>query len=180
MTKKLRKLAMFTIVCVAVGAAVLTSCNKEEEVINNVPAMEMKVAPGATTITSAMEISWLHYVLEHYFSGEPYYREICLEERSKITCGISPQHLIATENTVILTSLVEDGIIKVLYIDNTNMSSEERQVFDAYLEDGEIEFREESLIEDPKLLSVVNNNYIPAGKFPIHMEANKYVITLSM
>ena len=35
MTKQFRRLAMFTIVYVAVGAAVLTSCTKEDEVINN-------------------------------------------------------------------------------------------------------------------------------------------------
>ena len=35
MTKQFRRLAMFAIACVAVGAVVLTSCNKEEEVIND-------------------------------------------------------------------------------------------------------------------------------------------------
>ena len=35
MRKTFRRLAMFAIACVAVGAVVLTSCNKEEEVIND-------------------------------------------------------------------------------------------------------------------------------------------------
>ena len=42
MTKKLRRLAIFAIATVAVGAVVLTSCNKEEESLNNEPAMVQK------------------------------------------------------------------------------------------------------------------------------------------
>ena len=162
------------------GATMVTSCNKEDEFVNDVPIMKPKVADRITEVESAVVYSWLHYVEEPNGAGGVFYREVCLESRSKITCGISPQHLITTENTVILTSLVEDGIIKTLFIDSTNMPKEDRLIFENYVESGVIKFIENSPIKDPKLLKVVKNNYIPAGVYPIIKEGSSFVINLSI
>ena len=43
MTKKLRKLAMFAVLSIAVGAATLTSCGKDDEVINDDYYYQLKV-----------------------------------------------------------------------------------------------------------------------------------------
>ena len=178
MTKKVLSIA--TIAILAVGTAMFISCNKEDEFVNDIPIMKPKVADRITEVESAVVYSWLHYVEEPNGAGGVFYREVCLESRSKIICGISPQHLITTENTVILTSLVEDGIIKTLFIDSTNMPKEDRLIFENYVESGVIKFIENSPIKDPKLLKVVKNNYIPAGVYPIIKEGSSFVINLSI
>ena len=179
MTKNLRRLAMFTIVCVAVGAAALTSCGKDDEVINDVPAMEMKsdnLPPIRTTLKFYV---WIEEDTVDSCGNSCRIRK-CVPGVCGEICAvsISKEELDGTGIHVV-TKPKGDGTIGGLEIENSNMPSDIKNSFLKYVEKGTITFAVNCPITDPELLAVLTTNHIPAGTYPIRLENDNFVITIS-
>ena len=178
MQKTYLKLSLLAVL--VAGATMAISCSKESEdaVSDNISTLKAK-AVDQETIVSTVNFSWLHYYEFKDALGNVQFQEVCLKEHSKIICSLSPQTIITTENSVILTSLVEDGIIRRLYLAKKTMPKELDDVFRKYVEKGTVKFVEDCPIEDSKLREILKKDYIPAGEYPIYLEENDYVILLS-
>ena len=177
---------MFTGVCVAVGAAVLTSCNKEEEMINNGPAMEMKVAEppvvGDTVIIRRTTSKIWYWHLEDPDPGtNRIYKKVCKEGYTKwgICLIVVTRPTLGEDDIHVVTRLDGDGTIRSMEVETANMPLDTKKSFVELLDEGTITFAEDSPITDPELLSLIKTNYIPAGTYPIRLENNNFIITIS-
>ncbi len=186
MKKQFRRLAMFTIVCVAVGAAALTSCTKDDEVINNVPAMETKVAePPIVSDTvivyrTGSKIWYWHFgetengtIIFSEKECKPGYTKwgICLIVVTRPTSDEDDIHVV--------TRLDGDGTIRSMELETANMPLDIKNSFMELLDEGTITFAGDSPITDPELLAVSKIDYIPAGTYPIRLENDNFIITIS-
>ena len=178
MTKKLRKLAMFTIVCVAVGAAALTSCTKDDEVINNVPAMEQKSVEIPRFLwTGCVNLRW---ECKTYLTMEGYITHCyCTKAGDGEICAVMITPYEPGSSAAVTKLDVSDGIIKKIIIPTSGMSTDVCELYDSLLENGRIIFHENCLINDPGVLAVVETNYIPAGEYPISRGSEEYIITIA-
>ena len=182
MTKVFKRLAMFTIVTVAVGAAVLTSCGKDDEVINDVPAMEMKLAdpPKDTIFAHRGGIITLYWHREYPVIGEPFELRCRVGTTPYGICGVVIVISTSGEDDIhAATWLDGNGIIKSMEIESANMSSDVKDSFLELVEKGTITFEENCPITDPELLAVSKTDHIPAGTYPIKLEKDNFVITIS-
>ena len=176
MTKQFRRLAMFTIVCVAVGAAALTSCGKDDEVINNVPAMEMKNGEIPRFLwTGCVSLRWeekTYLTMEGYIT-----HRYCTESGDKEICAvkITPYG----PGSAVTKLDVSGGLIQKIIISTSGMSTDVCELYDSLVENGEIIFHENCPIDDPEVLAVVETNYIPAGEYPISKEGEEFIITIA-
>ncbi len=179
MKKTFRRLAMFAIACVAVGAVVLTSCTKDDEVINNVPAMEMKVENLPPIRTTLKFYVWIEENTVDSCGNICRIRK-CVPGVCGEICAvsISKEELEGTGIHVV-TKPKGDGTIGGLEIEISNMPSGIKNSFLKYVEKGIITFAVNCPITDPELLAVLTTNHIPAGTYPIRLEKNHFVITIS-
>ena len=182
MTKKLRRLAIFAIATVALGAAALTSCTKDDEVINNVPAMEMK--NGEAIAVPAM---WrfdpinLWYRLIRQEDGTLI--RVCEHWRlpwmtSSDLCGMVLD-AVTDNGTAVAHMETLGGRITRLVLQSDAMESEIREIYKEFINEGTITFSENCPITDPTIVSTVGIDHISAGKYPICMEGKEIIITIS-
>jgi hypothetical protein len=186
MTKKLRKLAMFAVLSVAVGAAALTSCGKDDEVINDVPAMELRLAepPIVDTVIvreSNMDIFYWHFDYCEDADGNKVRCMICREGYTIFgVCAIRVSlPTIGDGDIHVVTRLRGDGKIRELEVESANMPLDAKNSFMELLDEGTITFAENCPITDPELLAVSKTDHIPAGTYPIRLENDNFVITIS-
>ena len=179
MTKQFRRLAMFTIVCVAVGAAALTSCTKEDEVINNVPAMETKSEELILKTWKYDPINlWFRIihqdgklvrVCEHWW-----YNWMTTSDLCGMVLGEQRDNDVAVAHMETL-----GGRITRLVLQSDAMEPEIREIYNDFIGLGAITFSENCPITDPKIVEAVGVNNIPAGEYPIRLENNNFVIIIS-
>ncbi len=173
---------MFTGVCVAVCAAVLTSCTKEDEMINNGPAMEMK--NGEAIVVPAM---WrfdpinLWYRVIRQEDGTS--TRVCEHWRlpwmtSSDLCGMVLD-AVTDNGTAVAHMETLGGRITRLVLQSDAMESEIREIYKEFINEGTITFPENCPITDPTIVSTVGIDHIPAGKYPICMEGKEIIITIS-
>ena len=177
--KSLKRLAMFAIACVAVGAAALTSCTKDDEVINNVPAMEQK---NEKVHCSTIKFYWWCLTIETDRWGNQDSVWNCIPHHipQESLCGVSIEGKITTDPGIVVVTWIEtNGRIGNIEINTSNMPLNIKKSFLRYLENGTITFAVNCPITDPELLSLIKTNYIPAGTYPIRLENNNFVITIS-
>ena len=187
MTKKLRKLAMFAVLSVAVGAATLTSCGKDDEVINNVPAMELKVANpptgGGDTVIVRESTSQIWYW--HREDPDPgtnaIFKKVCKPGYTIWgICLFVVTHPTSGDDDIhVVTRFDGDGTIRSMEVETANMPLDAKNSFMKLLDEGTITFAENCPITDPELLAVSKTDYIPAGTYPIILENDNFVITIS-
>ena len=174
---------MFTGVCVAVCTAVLTSCTKENEVINDVPAMEMRVAlpPDTVTVTESKMILLYWHLYDAPQGSNFLFIRKCEKGWTKYgICAMSLEKNDPNDEGIhVVTRPNGDGTIGRLEIETTNMPLDTKKSFVELLDEGTITFAEDSPITDPELLSLIKTNYIPAGTYPIRLENNNFVIIIS-
>ena len=186
MTKKIKKIAMLTIATVAIGVASLTSCTKEDEVINNASAMETKVAePPIVSDTvivyrTGSKIWYWHFgetengtIIFSQKECKPGYTKwgICL---MVVTLPTSDE-----DDIHVVTRFDGDGTIRSMELETANMPLDIKNSFMELLDEGTITFAENCPITDPELLAVSETDYIPAGTYPIRLENDNFIITIS-
>lgn len=176
MTSKTKRIAMFAIATVAIGAAVLTSCGKDDESLTNETEMVQKLSDPTVGNSTTVDAGFIM----KYWQKLPDGTRDCFTgpERSE-PCSVV---LTASKNDPSIPVSIKigfDGIIKSLSINNTDISNEDKPVFDKCVLVGKISFASDSPIEDPKLQAIVANDYIEAGVYPIHKVDNTYIITIS-
>lgn len=81
--------------------------------------------------------------------------------------------------TELVTFITDGATIITLHFNVKKISYETEKMFSNCLEKGFIEFEKDCFIKDPKLLDVIEEKYIPAGKYPIYLEEDNYVIEIS-
>ena len=183
MTKKLKRLAMFTGVCVAVCTAVLTSCTKDDEVINNVPAMEMKNGVKHRLKVHPYFIFWRcweeqvptsdYITIEKCVCDEKLYDpnrplpEICAVSVEMPDPDVAVAHMETT-----------DGRIDRLVLYSSAMENNLKNRLLELVGIGKITFKEVCPITDPASLEVLNQNSIPAGDYPIIRQGEDFVIII--
>ena len=185
MRKIFKKLAMFTIVSVAVGAAALTSCTKDDEVINNVPAMEMKVAdpPVVDTVIVRESTSqiWYWHREDPELGTNAIYKKVCKPGYTiwGICLMVVTRPTSGEDDIHVVTRFDGDGTIRSMEVETANMPLDAKNSFMELLDKGTITFAENCPIRDPELLAVSETDYIPAGTYPIRLENDNFVITIS-
>lgn len=175
--KSLKSLAMFAIVCVAVGTVTLTSCTKENEVINDVPAMETKDGELPRFLwTGCITLRWGD---AHAVSPDSIVSKTvrCCEAKKGIICAVvlTPYGPGCTISRVD----VSGGLIQKIILQTSSLSSDEYEDYCGLVENGTIIFHENCPIVDPEILAVVNEDYIPAGEYPITIENGEIIIAIS-
>ena len=178
MRKTFKRIAMLTIATVAIGVASLTSCAKDDEVINDVPAMEMKNGEIPRFLwTGCINLRWEE---KKYQTMEGYITHLrCTEFGDKEICAVMITPYGPGSSAAVTKLDVSDGIIKKIIIPTSGMSTDVCELYDSLLENGEIIFHENCLINDPEVLAVVETNYIPAGEYPISKESEEFIITIA-
>ena len=127
MKKQFRRLAMFTIVCVAVGAAALTSCTKDDEVINNVPAMEMKLADPPVVDTVIIRTTTSRIWYWHLEDPDPgtnaIFKKVCKPGYTRLgICLIVVTLPSSGEDDIhVVTRFDGDGTIRSMELETANM-----------------------------------------------------------
>ncbi len=184
MKKSFRRLAMFTVVSVAVGAAVLTSCGKEDEVINDVPAMEMKngskhilrVHPYFKFWRCWYELAPSSNVIKIkkcVCDDSLYHPNRPLPEICAVSVNMpDPDVAVAHMETI-------DGRIGRLVLYSNAMESNLKDMLLELVEIGKITFKEDCPITDPASLEVLDQKFIPAGEYSISKEEDDFVITIA-
>ena len=183
--KKSNIVLMTVVTALVAGTTIVTSCNKEDEVINDVPAMEMKLAEPPTDNDTV--VGGITSVIWYWHRDEPdpgtnmIFKKtcragytpygICLIVVTRPTSGEDDIHA--------ATWLDGNGIIKSMEIESANMSSDVKKSFLELVEKGTITFEENCPITAPELLAVSKTDHIPAGTYPIKLEKDNFVITIS-
>ena len=168
---------MFTIVCVAVGAVVLTSCNKEEESLNNEPAMVQK---SGSVIENAEKILIAKIRLEYRHYDPINKVEICTyRPKSLEFCNMELAVSNHDFSFPVSIKMDQNGVVKSLSINEIDMPSEDKPTFEDCVLAGTISFASDSPICDSALQAVLANDYIKAGTYPIQKLDGVYVITIS-
>ena len=169
---------MFAIVGVAVGAAALTSCTKDDEVINDVPAMEMKNGEIPRFLwTGCVTLRW---ECKTYLTMEGYIKHcFCTEAGDGGICAVKITPYGPGSSAAVTKLDVSGGLIQKIIISTSDMSAEDCVLYDSLVENGEIVFHENCPINDPEVLAVVETNYIPAGEYPISKEGEEFIITIA-
>ena len=180
MTKKLRKLAMFAVLSVAVGAATLTSCGKDDEVINNVPAMEMK---SEELILKAWRFDPINLWYRLIRQEDGTLIRVCEHWRynwmtTSDLCGMVLD-AVTDNGTAVAHMETLGGRITRLVLQSDAMEPEIREIYNDFIGLGAITFSENCPITDPKIVEAVGVNNIPAGTYPIRLENENFVITIS-
>ena len=186
MKKTFRRLAMFAIACVAVGAAALTSCTKDDEVINNASAMETKVAePPIVSDTVIVYRTGSQIWYWHREDPDPgtnaIYKKVCKPGYTRLgICLMVVTRPTSGEDDIhVVTRFDGDGTIRSMEVETANMPLDAKNSFMELLDKGTITFAENCPIRDPELLAVSETDYIPAGTYPIRLENDNFVITIS-
>ncbi len=171
------------------GTTVFTSCNKEESLTNNVPAMELKNGEGDVIVTKTRLLisPWYLFWQTCYrlnSVGKPEAYRCCLplydpyyEYPDSLICGISvnmpdPGMEVAHMETI-------DGKIKKIVLYSSGMETNLKELFLSLVANGTIALFEDSPITDTELLAQLDDDYIPAGEYPIHLEDDNFVITIA-
>ena len=177
MQKTKIRLAIAAIAILAAGAAILTSCNKDDESLNNEPAMELK-SGSAIENTEKILIAKidLFYKQIDKTNGSEYcaYRPKTLEF-CYVDLAISEHDF----SFPVSIKMDQNGVVKSLLINETDMPLEDKPTFENCVTVGTISFASDSHILDSELQTVVANDYIEAGTYPIQKVDGVYVITIS-
>jgi hypothetical protein len=179
MTKRIKKIAMLTIATVVIGVASLTSCTKDDEVINDVPAMDLKVEKVHYT---AIKFYWWWLTIEtdRWGNQDSIWNCIIHHVPQGLLCGMSIEGKAITDPGIVIATWFEtNGTIGRLEIESSNMPLEMKNSFLQYAEEGTVTFAVNCPITDPELLAVSENDHIPAGTYPIRFENENFVITIS-
>ena len=187
MTKRIKRIAMLTIATVAIGVASLTSCTKDYEVINDVPAMEMKVANpptgGGDTVIVRESTSqiWYWHLEEPDPGTNAIFKKVCKPGYTRWgICLIVVTLPTSDEDDIhVVTRFDGDGTIRSMEVETANMPLDIKNSFMELLDEGTITFAENCPITDPELLAVSKTDHIPAGTYPIILENENFVITIS-
>ena len=177
MQKTKIRLAIAAIAILAAGAAILTSCNKDDESLNNEPAMVQKSGP---IIENAEKILIAKIRLEYRHYDPINKVEICTyRPKSLEFCNM----VLAVSNHdfsfPVSIKMDQNGVVKSLLINETDMPLEDKPTFEDCVTVGTISFASDSPILDSELQTVVANDYIEAGTYPIQKLDGVYVITIS-
>ncbi len=178
MRKTFKKIAMLTIATVAIGVASLTSCTKDDEVINDVPAMEMKNGEIPRFLwTGCINLRW---ECKTYLTMEGYITHcFCTEAGDGGICAVMITPYGPGSSAAVTKLDVSGGLIQKIIISTSGMSTDVCELYDSLVENGEIIFHENCPIDDPEVLAVVETNYIPAGEYPITKDGEEYIITIA-
>ena len=175
-----RNLSIAAIAILAASAAIVTSCNKEDEVINDVPAMEMKngeLVPARWKFDPIhlwyrvirQEDGTLTKVCEHWW-----YPWMTIFDLCGMVFGVDENNDMAVAHMETL-----DGRITRLVLQSDAMEPEIREIYNEFIKEGSITFSENCPIADPKIVEAVGVDHIPAGKYPICLEGTEIIITIS-
>ena len=174
---------MLTIATVAIGVASLTSCTKDDEVINDVPAMEMKNGVKKYEIHPYFmfwrcweeQVPTSDYItIEKCVCDEKFYDpnrplpEICAVSVEMPDPAVAVAHMETT-----------DGRIDRLVLYSTAMENNLKDMLLNLVEIGKITFSVDCPITDPASLEVLNQNFIPAGEYSIIMDGEDFVIIIA-
>ncbi len=178
MTKRTKRIAMLAIATVVIGVASLTSCTKEEESLtNNVPAMVQKSGPviGVHEETIIVSVKLWYQQKDttnnyEYCDYRPRKRDFCYMDLAVSEHDFS---------FPISIKMDQNGVVKSLLIKETDMPLEDKPTFEDCVTVGTISFASDSPILDSELQTVVANDYIEAGTYPIQKLDGVYVITIS-
>ena len=181
MKKSFRRLAMFTVVSVAVGAAVLTSCGKEDEVINDVPAMEEMNGTKDRLMFDPYYLYWRYYrevdangntvivrVCDSHLYDPYHYTEACAISLNMPDPDVAVAHMETT-----------GGRIDRLVLYSSAMDKNLKNMFFDLVKIGKITFSVDCPITDPAILEVLEQKFIPAGEYSISKEEDDFVITIA-
>ena len=181
MTKRIKRIAMLTIATVAIGVASLTSCTKDDEVINDVPAMEEVNGSKDRLMFNPYYLYWRYYQ-EVNANGDTVLVRVCdshLYDPYHYTpaCGISidmpdPDVAVAHMETT-------DGRIDRLVLYSSAMDKNLKNMFLDLVGIGKITFSVDCPITDPASLEVLNQNSIPAGEYSIIKNGEDFVIIIA-
>jgi len=184
MRKRFKRIAMLTIATVAIGVASLTSCTKEDEVINDVPVMEMKNGSKHILEVHPYFIFWRCWeelapssnviMIKKCVCDERLYNpyqplpEICAVSVDMPDPAVAVAHMETT-----------DGRIDRLVLYSTAMENNLKDMLLNLVEIGKITFSVDCPITDPASLEVLNQNSIPAGEYSIIMDGEDFVIIIA-
>ena len=184
MVKKIFSIAAIAIF--AAGAAILTSCNKEDEVINDVPAMEMKnvIDDTKTHYVYHPNLLFLYCRNEKNANGQLdticecvglYNPEIDLQYYEICGTSLDPKE----EGDVAVAHMeTTDGKIDRLVIYGASMDKNLKNLYLEHIRSGRITFTIDCPITDPEILKVLKQNFIPAGDYPIIRQGEDFVIII--
>lgn len=187
MKKRIKKIAMFATATVAIGVASLTSCTKEEESLtNNVPAMELKNGEPTVSYTPMLRhpeyLFWTKCIERNSEGGfdtvwcckdlyDPRY-PLPLSELCAIRLGVpQPDTEVAHMESI-------DGMIKRIVLYGSAMNADLKDLFTTLVNNETIIFAEDCFIEEASVMGLASET-IPAGEYPIHLEDDNFVITIS-
>lgn len=173
-----RNLSIAAIAILAAGAAIVTSCNKEDEVINDVPAMEMKNGEIPRFLwTGCVNLRWEY---KTYLTSEGYITySYCTEAGDGEICAVMITPYGPGSDAAVSKIDVSGGLIQNIIIPTSGMSADDCKLYDSLAEKGKIIFAENCPITDPEVLAVVETNYIPAGEYPISKKGEEFIITIA-
>ncbi|MBR7168567.1 MAG: hypothetical protein IKD33_07140 [Bacteroidales bacterium] len=177
MQKTKIRLAIAAIAILAASAANLTSCNKDDESLNNEPAMVQKSGPGIENAEKIL-IAKIRLEYRHY---DPINKvEICTyRPKSLEFCNMELAVSNHDFSFPVSIKMDQNGVVKSLLINETDMPLEDKPTFEDCVTVGTISFASDSPILDSELQTVVANDYIEAGTYPIQKLDGVYVITIS-
>ncbi|MBR5831702.1 MAG: hypothetical protein IKY79_03715 [Bacteroidales bacterium] len=170
-------MTMAGIAMLAAGIAFFASCEKD----NNDNGLTTNVQPKISYThveSSFLKLWWFKYIIKNE-DGEDEIIWKCIEHHNPqgklCAMGIVPYDF----GTELVTFITDGATIITLHFNVKKISSETEKMFSNCLEKGFIEFEKDCFIKDPKLLDVIEEKYIPAGKYPIYLEEDNYVIEIS-
>jgi hypothetical protein len=186
MRKRIKKIAMLAIATVAIGVASLTSCTKEEESLtNNVPAMELKNGEPEILYTPCIisheYLFWRVQIIPNNMGGNDTIKD-CVNWYNPYTelpciCAVSIKSPVQDMELSRLETL--DGKIKRIVLYTSGMDGKLKEKFLDLVNKATITFAIDSPITDEDLLAQLDDNYIPAGTYPVRMEDENFIITIS-
>mgnify|MGYP006969179917 CR=1 FL=1 len=183
MIKLFQRLAMFAVVSVAVGAAALTSCTKDDEVINDVPAMELKSGSKHILQVHPYFIFWRCWEELAPSSNVIMIRKCVCDERLYNPYKPLPEICAVSVNmpdpdVAVAHMETTDGRIDRLVLYSSAMENNLKNRLLELVGIGKITFKEDCPITDPASLEVLNQNSIPAGDYPIIRQGEDFVIII--
>ena len=168
------------------GTTVFTSCNKEDESLtNNVPAMELKNGGPEILYTPCIisheYLFWRVQIIPNNMGGNDTIKD-CVNWYNPYTelpciCAVSIKSPVQDMELSRLETL--DGKIKRIVLYTSGMDGKLKEKFLDLVNKGTITFAIDSPITDEDLLAQLDDNYIPAGEYPIHLEDDNFVITIA-
>lgn len=173
------------------GATMVTSCEKESNEDNSMLNIQTKLQlPDQIEIDTIVSkdhhiIDWYHLYWRTEYKinddGKIDTIRVCkegyIDTPKWLICAVSlnkPQELEAAFTTL----NISNNHIQTIVMEEEKMDPYFVEQYVAFSEVGVIEFAVDCPITDKDVLKLIDRDCIPAGKYPIYKESNKFVIVI--